>query len=127
MLYRIFEYKPDKLGKVTAVLRKTKHKKGVPVYKRTYTQVPLRVIMIIKNWSKGLYEYTVNDKKYKIHYVDHVTPHQMPLAVQVTYFKKIPKIAYVKTNTNFHHFEIYSFAALMFAVVSAAWALMVLL
>ena len=119
LLYCIFEYKPDKLGKATATLKYTKHRKDVPVYGRNSTFGPIRVVMIIKNWSKSLYEYKVNDKTHKIHYIEYVTSRQMPFVVQVIYLKKIPRIAYVKTDTNFHNFEIYSFVALMSAILFA--------
>ena len=79
--------------------------------------------MIIKNWSKSLYEYKVNDKTYKIHYIEYVTARQMPFVVQVIYLKKTPHIAYVKTDTNFHNFEIYSFATLMIAILFALYGI----
>lgn len=118
-LYRIFEYHPDKLGTVTATLKKTEHQNDLPVYERTVFRAPPRVVMIIKNWSKSVYEYAVNNKSYKIHYIDLVEARQMPYRVQVEYLLKFPKIAYVKTDTHFHHFDIYSFVSLMFAVMFA--------
>lgn len=118
-LYRTFEHRPEKLGTTTATLRQTRHKKNVPVYERNGFRAPPRVVMILKNWSKSVYEYTVNNKTRKIHYVDFVKARQMPRTVQVEYLRKFPKIAYVKTDTNSHNFEIYSFVSLLFAVMFA--------
>lgn len=126
VLYRIFEYKPAMLGSVSATLRSTEYKRDMPVYEKSGPRAPRRIVMVIQNWSKGRYEYTVNDKKYKLHYVDFVSPRQMPRIVRVVYLKKFPKIAFVKTDTNSHYFEIYALAALMFAVISAVWGLSVI-
>ena len=124
ILYRIFEYKPAMLGKVSASLKSTKYKKDKLVWGRNTYKGPIRIVMIIKHWTQGTYEYTVNNKQYKIRYVDLVVPRRMPMIVQVIYLNKFPKIAYVKTDTNFHHFEIYSFVALMFSVLLAVQGLL---
>ena len=126
VLYRIFEFHPQMLGKCTASLKSVKHKKDVPVYERNSSRAPRHIIMIIKNWSKGVYSYSVNDKNYKAHYVNLDKPAKMPATVQVVYLKGLPRISYVKTDTNFHHFEIYSFAALMFSILSAMWGFSVI-
>lgn len=118
-LYRTFEHRPDKLGTVTATLGQTKHKTDLPVYGKNGFRAPPRVVMILKNWSKSVYEYTVNDKTRKIHYVDFVSARQMPYKVQVEFLRKFPKIAYVKTDTNSHYFDIYAFVSLLFAVMFA--------
>ena len=126
VLYKIFENKPAMLGSVSATLQSAKHKKDIPIYERRMWGAPRRLMMVIKNWTKGRYEYTVNDKKYKLHFFDFVSGRQMPRIVQVIYLNKFPKIAYVKNDTNSHYFEIYSLAALMFATIAAVWGLSVL-
>ena len=126
VLCRIFERKHAMLESVSASLQSIKHKRDVPVYERNGSRTPRRIVMIIKHWSRGKYEYTVNNKKYRIHYVDFVTPRNLPMRVLVVYWKRFPKIAYVKTETSFHHFEIYAFAALLFSMVSALWGFSVI-
>ena len=111
-LYIVFEYKKDKLEKATAYLRQMKYKKNVPVYGRNF-----RLEMIIKHWSKSVYEYKVNDKEYKIRYHQFVTPRQMPYVVPILYFKKFPKIAYVNTNENFNRFWLDSLLAFFWAIL----------
>ncbi len=122
-LYRIFEYKHHKIGKANGILKKTKYKKDVHIYGKNSLNGPWKLITIIKNWSKGLYVYKVNDKQYKIRHIEYVKTREMPLVVQVNYLKIFPRIAYIKTDTNFHNFDIYSFVALIFAVLFALWGL----
>ena len=71
----------------------------------------------IKNYSKGNYEYRINQKRYTIQYVEHVTSKQMPKFVLVVYVKRFPKIAYVKTDINTQHFDIYAVVSVLFGVL----------
>lgn len=118
----IFEHCPKKVGKAYASLKQTKHKKNVPVYTKISPSSPITVDTIIENWSKGTYEYKVNNKTYKIHYVNFVPKNQMPFGVQVIYLKRIPKIAYIKTAIN--HFAMYSIAALIFAIMFGLYGIL---
>lgn len=117
----IFEHRKDLLGRTGASLRKTDYKKNVPVYGKNHPRGPLRVVMIIKHVSKSVYEYTVNGKKYKIRYTEYVRGREMPYMVTVIYLKRLPKIAYVDTDTNSHHFDIYAIVSFAFAVLFVVW------
>ena len=117
ILHLIFEHKPEKLGKSRGFIKSTKQKNNVPVYERSSPKAPRRLTMIIKNLSKSIYEYEVNGKKYRVKYTEPVKASQMPLASTVVYLKHVPRISYVKTDTNSHNFGIYAFAALMLAAV----------
>jgi len=100
-LYGAFENGSGDIGRVTASLKQVKHKKNVRQYVRGKT-------IIIKDLSKGTYEYTVDGKTYKIKYKEFATARQMPYIVTVLYLKTMPKIAHVKTNTSFNLFDIYA-------------------
>ena len=123
LIYRIFEYSPEKTSRTLGVLVSAKHKKDVPVYERSGHRAPRRIVMIIKNMTKGRYEYTVDGKSYRVRYTEFVKPRRMPTNVWVVYIKSMPRISYVKADTNFNNFEVYSFAALMFAVLGLIFGL----
>ena len=105
-LYRDFEKGGGEIGKATASLTQVKCKKNV----RTKTTV-------IKNYSTGTYEYTVNGKTYKIRYESAVTARQMPYIVPVIYFKKIPRLALVRKHDAINDFFIYAILSAFFAVM----------
>ena len=115
--YRTFEYNKNRVAKVAASLIDVKHKKDVPVYGQRFFRGPIRVVMIIKNYSKGKYEYQVNHKHYTIRYIEFVTSKQMPRFVSVVYIERFPKIAYVKTDINNQKFDIYSIVLVLFGVL----------
>ena len=117
LIYRTFEYNKNRVAKVTASLIDVKHKKDVPVYGQRFFRGPIRVVMIIKNYSKGKYEYQVNQKHYTIRYIEFVTSKQMPRFVSVVYIERFPKIAYVKTDINNQKFDIYSIVLVLFGVL----------
>ena len=85
-----------------AFLMDVNHKKDVPVY-GMHRRGPIRVVMVLKHYSKGLYEYSVGQKRYTIRYAEQATARQMPRTISVTYLKKFPKIAYVKNETDMGH------------------------
>ena len=95
LIYKTFEHNKNSVAKVTATLIDVKHKKDVPVYGQRFFRGPIRVVMKIKNYSKGKYEYQVNQKHYTIRYIEFVTSKQMPRFVSVVYIERFPKIAYV--------------------------------
>ena len=117
LIYRTFEYNKNSVSKVTASLIDVKHKKDVPVYEQRFFRGPIRVVMKIKNYSKGKYEYQVNQKHYTIRYIEFVTSKQMPRFVSVVYIERFPKIAYVKTDINNQKFDIYSIVLVLFGVL----------
>ena len=117
LIYRTFEHNKNSVAKVTASLIDVKHKKDVPVYGQRFFRGPIRVVMKIKNYSKGKYEYQVNQKHYTIRYIEFVTSKQMPRFVSVVYIERFPKIAYVKTDINNQKFDIYSIALVLFGVL----------
>ena len=117
ILHLIFEHKPEGLGKTRGYIKNTKQKNNVPVYERRSPKAPRHLTMIIKNLSKSIYEYEVNERKYRVKYTEAVKASQMPLTVWVVYLKLFPRISYVETDTNSHNFGIYAFAALMVAAV----------
>lgn len=117
LIYRMFEYNTNSIAKVTASLIDVKHKKDVPVYGQRFFRGPIRIVMKIKNYSKGLYEYQVNQKRYTLKYVEYVTSKQMPKFVLIVYIKRFPKIAYVKTDVNTQRFDIYSMVSTFFGVI----------
>lgn len=118
-LYSVFEHKPDKICKTSGRLIRLKHKKNVPVYGRRRPDGPIRILFIIKDLSRGSYEYTVNNKKYKARYTKHSRANEMPLVADVIYLKNAPRIAYVKTVTDSHTFGFYSFGALMVGIMTS--------
>lgn len=111
LLYRTFEHQNNKTAKTGAFLKDVKHKKDVPLVGRRW-----RIVSVIKDQSKGIYKYTVNNKSYKIRYVEFVTLRQMPQIVQVIYLKKFPRIAYVKTDTSLPPFMVHTLVSAVFAV-----------
>ena len=117
LIYRTFEHNKNSVAKVTASLIDVKHKKDVPVYGQRFFRGPIRVVMKIKNYSKGKYEYQVNQKHYTIRYIEFVTSKQMPRFVSVVYIERFPKIAYVKTDINDQKFDIYSIVLVLFGVL----------
>ncbi|MBQ8769499.1 MAG: hypothetical protein IJZ15_07670 [Oscillospiraceae bacterium] len=117
LIYRTFEHNKNSVAKVTASLIDVKHKKDVPVYGQRFFRGPIRVVMKIKNYSKGKYEYQVNQKHYTIRYIEFVTSKQMPRFVSVVYIERFPKIAYVKTDINNQKFDIYSIVLVLFGVL----------
>lgn len=117
LLYRMFEYNKNSIDKTTASLIKVKHKKDVPVYGQRIFRGPIREIMKIKNYSKGKYEYHINQKRYTIQYCEHVTTRQMPKYVSVVYIKCFPKFAYVETDVNTSRFDLYSIVSVLFGVL----------
>ncbi|MBQ5765347.1 MAG: hypothetical protein IIW03_04305 [Clostridia bacterium] len=117
LIYRTFEHNKNSVAKVTASLIYVKHKKDVPVYGQRFFRGPIRVVMKIKNYSKGKYEYQVNQKHYTIRYIEFVTSKQMPRFVSVVYIERFPKIAYVKTDINNQKFDIYSIVLVLFGVL----------
>ncbi len=117
ILHLIFEHKSESLGKSRGFIKNTKQKNNVPVYERRSPKAPRHLTMIIKNLSKSIYEYEVNERKYRVKYTEAVKASQMPLTVWVVYLKLFPRISYVETDTNSHNFGIYAFAALMVAAV----------
>lgn len=105
------------LVKTTGVCKSIKRKKNVRIWgKNGGPKSSWRVVAIIKDWRKGTYEYTVNNKLYKTHLVSYDDPSGVPYMVQIIYLKCFPRISYVKTDTNFHFFEIYSFAAIAISI-----------
>ena len=116
LLYIIFEHKEHMLRRTTGTLKSLKRKKDVLVWGRNGSNGPLRVVAKIKDWRKGTYVYTANNKSYKTHLFSYDDPSGVPYMVQIIYLKIFPKISYVKTDTNFNFFEIYSFAAFAGAV-----------
>lgn len=119
VIYRAFEHNEKSTDKVVASLIGVKHKKDVPVYGQRNSIIggPIRLVMKIKNYSKGTYKYFVNEKSYKIRYVEYVTPKQLPRIVSVVFLKRFPKIAYVKTEVNTQRFDIYSMVSVLFSVM----------
>ena len=117
LIYRTFEHNKNSVAKVTASLIDLKHKKDVPVYGQRFFRGPIRVMMKIKNYSKGKYEYQVNQKHYTIRYIEFVSSKQMPRFVSVVYIERFPKIAYVKTDINNQKFDIYSIVLVLFGVL----------
>ena len=105
-LHRDFENGGGEIGRATASLASVKCRKNV----RTKTTV-------IKNYSTGIYEYNVNGKIYKIRYESAVTARQMPYIVSVCYFKRIPRLAYVKRHDTFNMFWFYAVLSALFAAV----------
>ena len=63
----------NSVAKVTASLNDVKYKKDVSVYGQRFFRGPIRVMMKIKKYSKGKYEYKVNQKRYTVQYVEYVT------------------------------------------------------
>ena len=117
LIYKTFEHNKNSVAKVTATLIDVKHKKDVPVYGQRFFHGPIQVMMKIKNYSKGKYEYQVNQKHYTIRYIEFVTSKQMPRFVSVVYIERFPKIAYVKTDINNQKFDIYSIVLVLFGVL----------
>ena len=109
--YRIFAQSKNCVAKATASLMDVRHKKDVPVYGHRFFRGPIRVMMRIENYSRGKYQYEVNQKTYTISYSEHATARQMPKFVSVVYMKRFPKLAYVKTQTHTQHLDIYSLAS----------------
>ena len=116
-LYRIFDYHTNKTKKVMAHLTNVKHKTDVRIYGRRTLNGPFRVLSKIKHYSKGTYEYTAENKQYKIYYVEYITAKQMPRTISVVYLKKFPIIAYAQTEIHTHNFDVYSLASFLLGII----------
>ena len=117
LIYRTFEYHKNSVARVTAKLIDVREKNDVPVYGQRFFRGPIRVMMKIKKYSKGKYEYQVNRRSYIIQSVEFVASKQMPKVVSVVYIKRFPKIAYVKTDINNQKFDAYSIVFVLFGVM----------
>ncbi len=102
--YYLLEHRKDLTGRVTASLDSIRTKKDVPIYEHRSPRSPGRIVMVIQNWSKSVYKYTVNDQTYKIRYAEAVK--QMPYVISVVYLKRLPKIACVKSEGAFDPYGI---------------------
>ena len=115
-LYRIFAHKPERLDTVPASLVSTKYKKNLPIYEKWKLFGPRRVETVIRHYCKGIYEYRVEDKKFRVRHVEFVPPDKMPETVKVTYLKSCPRIACVITLGHDPFFDTYAMVALILAV-----------
>ena len=126
-LYIIFEHHKELTGQTGAFLKSSKHRKNVPLYDQRYPASPIRIVKIIRNWSRGLYYYCVNGKTYRIRYIRFVTKKQLPRIVHVVYCKCFPKFAYVKSDTSSHAFEIYALAFIACSVLLMSFGIPMIL
>ena len=119
-LYRVFEKRPEKLGKTIARSVNARHRENVRIYQMSY-HGPLKTITV-KDQSKMIYLYEAEGKKYRIRYTEYKKLSMVPPVVQVCYLKTAPRIAFVKTETNSCDFDIYSLAffglSLLFAILA---------
>lgn len=115
-LWRAFDFGEDRVGTAPGQLRGTKYKRDVPVYEKRSPDGPWHISMIIRHWSRGIYEYRVGEKTYRVRYLNFVRRREMPYLVTVAYLKRFPRISYVRTETNSHFFELYALGAFLLAV-----------
>lgn len=94
---RAFENASDKVGRATATLRDTKHKKNAVIYGKEHITYGPTKAHHIKDLTKTTYTYMVNGKEYTIRgEALFTTPRQLSRMTSVFYWKPFPKIAYLK-------------------------------
>ena len=124
-LYRLFEKRKGLTVRATASLLAATHKKNVPVYGKRTPNGPIRVAMVLNDVSKGVYEYTVGGRNYRIRHTRYVTAKQMPRTVSVLCWKRWPRVAWVMTDTG-PLYDTYALVAGLIGAVSLLGGLSVL-
>ena len=117
LLYLIFEHRKDLTAGTVAFLKQGKHKKDVAVWSVNRFGGAPHVVTVLKHLTRGVYVYTVGGKQYRIRYTEHVTKRQMPKMLSITYLKKFPLIAHVKTDIALMLYDIYALMAAAFSVL----------
>lgn len=117
-LHVAFEREGDAVAKTLGFRKSTKRKKNVKLYgKKPLGGHHWFVIGIIKDWRKGTYEYTVNSKTYKKHYISYDNPTKLSYTVPIVYLKRFPGISHINTIGNPRAFDISSLVALSIGVL----------
>lgn len=116
-LYITFERGGSSVACATGFLKDTKYKNNVHIIGANRVGGTPQVVKTVKDRCRGVYQYTVGVKTYKIRYVSFVTARQMPQTVSVEYLKKLPRLAYVKTEVSTQRFDIYAIACLGFSIM----------
>ena len=112
--YFVFRYSPSETAKTSALLRKTKHKKNVPVSE--YTRYKTR---FEKHFTMCTYIYVVGKKAYKCKESILGTPKQASFSLPIVYLKKFPRFFYIndKNDLGKGKFILYSVFPLFMAVI----------
>ena len=124
VIYILFEHCKDHTGSIAATLTDRTHKSNVNVYGRNTVHGPLHITRTIKHLSKGIYEYTVGPKTYRIRHQSEAN--SLPHIISVVYLKRFPKIAYVKTAIDGSFFHIYAFTAAALGMIFLVGGLSIL-
>ena len=114
-LHVAFEREGDAVAKTLGFRKSVKRKKNVKFWTTRYNH-PSRV-WTVKDWRKGTYEYTVNNKTYKKHDISYDDPTGLPYTVPIVYLKRFPGISHINTIGNPRAFDISSWVALSIGVL----------
>lgn len=89
----LLEHSSSATGEARARLVERSHRKNVKIYGKTYRGILPRQVYFLKDLCKGVYEYTVDGKTYRIKENHYGPPAEQPLMLTVIYLRRCPKIA----------------------------------
>ena len=89
----LLEHPSAATGEVRAKLVERSHRKNVKMYDYDYGRKILHRVYFLKDLCKGVYEYTVDGKTYRIKQTHYGPPKDQPLTIKLTYLRRFPNIA----------------------------------
>ncbi len=89
----LLEHSSSATGEVRARLVERSHRKNVKIYGKTYHGTLPRQVYFLKDLCKGVYEYTVDGKTYRIKENHYGPPREQPLMLTVIYLQRFPRIS----------------------------------
>lgn len=89
----LLEHPSAATGEVRAKLVERKHRKNVKIYGYEYGRRFPHRVYFLKDLCKGVYEYTVDGKTYRIKETHYGPPKDQPLTIKITYLRRFPNIA----------------------------------
>ena len=117
-LYYIFENKKNMIGVAQGARRSVKRKKNVELWEPSHIGGHTwHFAGLIKDWRRATYYYTVNQKSYRKRLTVYEDPEGLPPVATVVYWKRFPKIAYVKSGIHTHDFLLKAMVTFLFAIL----------
>lgn len=114
----LLEHSSSATREVRARLVERSHRKNVKIYGKTYRGTLPRQVYFLKDLCKGVYEYTVDGKTYRIKENHYGPPAEQLLMLTVIYLRRCPKIACPESSMP---------KTMVFAILLTAWAVLSIL
>ena len=123
-IYFVFRYCPAQTAKASAILRKTKYQKNVPMRDSTIHRTRIE-----KHFTRCTYIYVVGKKAYKCRDSLLGTPKQASFSLPIVYLKRFPRFFYIndKNDLGKGKFILYSVFPLVLAAIFIILGLAVIL